>query len=70
MDKFNDTDFINYEYNAFLDLYINDDNRVYNYLKTLNNNDIKALIISKIMLESSFSIEKSIGFLDYCKNNN
>ena len=70
MDKLNDTDFIINQYNAFLDLYINNDNRVYDYLKTLNDNDIKALIISKIMLESSFSIEKSIGFLDYCKNNN
>lgn len=70
MDKLNDTDFIINQYNAFLDLYINNDNRVYDYLKTLNDNDIKALIISKIILESSFSLEKSIGFLDYCKNNN
>lgn len=70
MDKLNDTEFITNQYNILLNLYINNEDKVYSYLKTLNDNDIKALIISKIMLESSFSIEKSIGFLDYCKNNN
>ena len=34
-----------------------------NYLQSLNEKEKQALVISKVMLESSFSVEKSKGFL-------
>ena len=40
------------------------------YLKTLTEQEKQALEIAKIQLESSFSIEKSIGFLNFKKNFN
>ena len=44
-------------------------NIIENYINSLNNIELKALEIAKKQLESSFDIEKSIGFLEYIKNN-
>lgn len=38
------------------------------YKKSLNNLEKKAFIIAQTNLESSFSIEKSIGFLEFKKS--
>jgi hypothetical protein len=40
------------------------------YLKTLKPIELIALNIAKKNLETSFSLEKSIGFLDYIKRIN
>tara|TARA_A100001015_G_C14417160_1_gene491513 strand:+ start:107 stop:310 length:204 start_codon:yes stop_codon:yes gene_type:complete len=40
------------------------------YLKTLKPIELIALNIAKKNLETSFSLEKSIGFLDYIKKIN
>ena len=40
-----------------------DNTRECKYLQSLNEKEKRALVISKVMLESSFSVEKSIGFL-------
>ncbi len=39
-----------------------------NYIDSLTSIEYKALTISIRELESSFSIEKSIGFIEYLKN--
>ena len=41
-----------------------------NYIETLNPLEYKALAISIRELETSFSLEKSIGFIDYIKSTN
>tara|TARA_B100000902_G_scaffold399987_1_gene474283 strand:- start:953 stop:1171 length:219 start_codon:yes stop_codon:yes gene_type:complete len=38
------------------------------YKKSLNNLEKKAFIIAQTNLESSFSIQKSIGFLEFQKS--
>jgi len=38
------------------------------YIESLNNIEIKALTVAIRELESSFSIEKSIGFINFQKN--
>jgi hypothetical protein len=40
------------------------------YINSLDDFEIQAMNIAKKMLESSFDIEKSIGFLDFKKNKN
>ena len=44
------------------------DNLINEYIKSLNNIELKALEIAKEQLESSFDIVKSIGFLEFIKN--
>ena len=39
-----------------------------NYIESLNPMEYKALAIALKELESSFSIEKSIGFINYMKD--
>ena len=39
-----------------------------NYIKNMSNEEKQAYEIAKSHLESSFDIEKSIGFLNYLKN--
>ena len=39
-----------------------------NYLKSLNELEKKAIVISKVMLESSFSLEKCIGIKEFKQN--
>jgi len=43
-------------------------NNVKDYIESLNSIETKALTIAVRELESSFSIEKSIGFINYQKN--
>ena len=45
------------------------DEKVFEFLNSLNKQERHALVISKIMLQSSFSVEKSIGFINYNKIN-
>ena len=59
-----DRNFINNVYDSIKKEY-HYDQKIFNYLNQLDDNEIKALVISKIMLESSFSVEKCIGFLNY-----
>ena len=40
------------------------------YIESLSAIEYKALLISIRELESSFSLEKSIGFIDYIKSTN
>ena len=40
------------------------------YINSLDDFEIQAMNIAKKLLESSFDIEKSIGFLDFKKNKN
>lgn len=42
-------------------------NNLKNYIETLNPIEYKALTISIRELETSFSIEKSIGYINYIK---
>jgi hypothetical protein len=44
-------------------------NLVDNYISQLNDIEKKVLTIAKEHLETSFSIEKSIGFKQWLKNN-
>lgn len=44
------------------------ENLVIEYINSLDNFEIQAMNIAKRMLQSSFDIEKSIGFLDFKKN--
>ena len=46
---------------------VNDDKLVIEYVNTLNEFELQAMDIAKRMLESSFDIEKSIGFLEFKK---
>ena len=41
-----------------------DDANIHKYLTSMNENEKHALVVSKIILESSFSVEKSIGYLE------
>ncbi len=41
-----------------------------NYIATLNSTELEILELAKQQLETSFSIKKSIGFLNYIKSNN
>jgi D-mannonate dehydratase len=47
----------------------NSENKIINYIKSLNNIEKKALEIAKFQLESSFDIENSIGFIEWLKKN-
>ena len=46
-------------------------NNIHKYLTSMDETEKHALVVSKIILESSFSIEKSIGFIEspYSKKN-
>ena len=44
--------------------------KIADYINSLSIIEKKALEIAKIQLESSFDIEKSIGFIEWLKNNN
>lgn len=46
------------------------ENLVTEYINSLDDFEIQAMNIAKRMLQSSFDIEKSIGFLDFKKNKN
>ena len=37
---------------------------ILDYLNSLNEKEKQGLVISKVMLESSFSVEKSIGYIN------
>jgi hypothetical protein len=43
-------------------------NAIKDYIESLSSIEIKALTIAMRELESSFSIEKSIGFINFQKN--
>ena len=43
-------------------------NTIKDYIESLNSIETKALTIAIRELESSFSIEKSIGFIEFQKN--
>jgi prefoldin subunit 5 len=43
-------------------------NAIKEYIESLSSIEIKALTIAMRELESSFSIEKSIGFINFQKN--
>ena len=45
----------------------NENNVIERYINSLNQIEKQALEIAKIQLESSFCIEKSIGFLEFLK---
>ncbi len=45
-------------------------NSIKNYIDTLTPLEYKALAISIRELETSFSLEKSIGYIAYCKSIN
>jgi hypothetical protein len=45
------------------------ENLIDNYISQLNDIEKKVLTIAKEHLETSFSIEKSIGFKQWLKNN-
>jgi hypothetical protein len=45
-------------------------NNVKNYIESLNHLEYKALAISIRELETSFSLEKSIGYINYTKELN
>tara|TARA_B100000963_G_C22639317_1_gene679489 strand:+ start:1752 stop:1955 length:204 start_codon:yes stop_codon:yes gene_type:complete len=62
MDKLQDTHYIEKVFQEILNDYKNDSS-CYKYLNLLDDKEKQALVISKIMLESSFSVEKSIGFI-------
>ena len=57
---------------------LNDKNYIYldiqtaldNYVKTLNTIELLSLDVAKQQLESSFELDKSIGFIKYLKENN
>ena len=66
-----DTEFINNYITSLNDVDKNtlaDGNMICNYIKSLNPIERKALYIAKDMLQSSFSIEKSIGFIEWKKS--
>jgi hypothetical protein len=45
------------------------DDVVLQYISTLNAIELEILELARAQLESSFDIEKSIGFLNYLKKN-
>lgn len=38
------------------------------YLKSLSEDDVKAMVISQVILESSFDVERCIGFKEFVRN--
>lgn len=46
----------------------NNNELIANYINSLNTIELKALEIAKNQLQSSFDIEKSIGFLEFLKS--
>tara|TARA_B100001094_G_C17697370_1_gene561005 strand:- start:173 stop:355 length:183 start_codon:yes stop_codon:yes gene_type:complete len=48
----------------------NNNELIANYINSLNTIELKALEIAKQQLQSSFDIEKSIGFLEFLKSKN
>tara|TARA_B100001093_G_C26361677_1_gene814762 strand:- start:410 stop:601 length:192 start_codon:yes stop_codon:yes gene_type:complete len=48
----------------------NNNELIANYINSLNTIELKALEIAKQQLQSSFDIEKSIGFLEFLKYKN
>jgi hypothetical protein len=40
------------------------------YLESLNEKELKAYAIAKSFLGSSFQLEKSVGFLKWCRETN
>ena len=40
------------------------------YLQTLNEKELKAYAIAKSFLGTSFQLEKSVGFLRWCRETN
>ena len=64
---FKDTDYIQSIFNKILDEHNNMSSHL-EYLNSLNDKEKRAIVISKIMLESSFSLDKCIGFSNF-KNN-
>jgi len=45
------------------------DDVVLRYISSLNAIELEILELARVQLESSFDIEKSIGFLNYLKKN-
>lgn len=58
---------INEIFDTIVKDHINDD-LCLKYLNSLNPLEKKAIVISKVMLESSFSVEKCIGISEFKKN--
>lgn len=57
------------EIKVFIEKLKCNNNNIKNYIESLNAIDHKALEIAIEELESSFNIEKSIGFIEYMKSN-
>ena len=57
------------EIKVFIEKLKSSNNNIKNYIESLNTIDHKALEIAIEELESSFNIEKSIGFIEYMKSN-
>lgn len=58
---------INEIFDTIVKDHVNDD-LCLKYLNSLNKLEKKAIVISKVMLESSFSVEKCIGISEFKKN--
>ena len=58
---------INEIFDTIVKDHVNDD-LCLKYLNSLNPIEKKAIVISKVMLESSFSVEKCIGISEFKKN--
>jgi aspartate carbamoyltransferase regulatory subunit len=58
---------INEIFDSIVKDHVNDD-LCLKYLKSLSPLEKKAIVISKVMLESSFSVEKCIGINEYKKS--
>lgn len=58
---------INEIFDTIVKDHVNDD-LCLKYLNSLNPLEKKAIVISKVMLESSFSVEKCIGISEFKKN--
>ena len=54
---------------VFIEKLKSSNNNIKNYIESLNTIENKALEIAIEELESSFNIEKSIGFIEYMKSN-
>ena len=48
----------------------NNNELIASYINSLNAIELKALEIAKQQLQSSFDVEKSIGFLEFLKSKN
>ena len=49
---------------------INIEDKIKLYLEQMTEDEKIVLEIAKELLKSSFSLKKSIGFIDFCQNNN